>query len=372
MSVAAVRSIAISAPQLGAEVEELVLSVLRSGHLAQGPMVERFEALCAEMAGVRHAVAVSNGTVALEAALQVAGVGAGDEVITTPFTFAATLNAILRRGATVRCADIRDDFTIDPAAVAALAGPRTRAIVPVHLYGLMADMDALAPLAEAHSLALIEDAAQAHGASIGDRRAGSFGLGCFSFYATKNVTSGEGGCITTDDAEVAGALRVLRNQGMRQRYEYVEVGENWRMTDIAAAIAIPQLQRLDHINAARRHNARRLTELLASDNRLALPRTPLSRVHAWHQYTVLLPTAADRDSVVARMREDGISCGVYYPRVAWDYDAYRRHPRVVIDSTPVARDAARRCLSLPVHPALSDTDLEYIAARLTATLDSVC
>ena len=370
MTATAVRTISISSPQLGPEVEELVLAVLRSGHLAQGPMVERFERLCAAMAGTSEAVAVSNGTVALEAALQVAGVGEGDEVITSPFTFAATLNAILRRGAVVRSADIGDDFTVDPEAVASLVGPRTRAIMPVHLYGLMADMHTLAPLAERHSLTVIEDAAQAHGASIGARRAGSYGLGCFSFYATKNVTSGEGGCVTTDDSEMAGALRVLRNQGMRQRYEYVAVGENWRMTDVAAAIAIPQLERLDTINAARRQNALRLNELLAAEPRIETPRTPVGREHAWHQYTVLLPRALDRDAVVARMRDAGIGCGVYYPRVASDYDAYRTNPRVVPDATPRAADAASRCLSLPVHPALTGSDLERIASELIAAVDA--
>src|SRR5262249_32565067 len=158
-----------------------------------------------------------------------AGVDAGDEVITSPFTFAATLNAILRRGAVARFADIGADFCIDAAQLGDLIGPRTRAVVPVHLYGLMADMDALEPLVRAGGVAIVEDAAQAQGATQGSRRAGGTGLGCFSFYATKNVTSGEGGCVTTDSDTAAASLRVLRNQGMRQRYEYVQVGENWRM-----------------------------------------------------------------------------------------------------------------------------------------------
>ena len=192
--------IRISAPQLGLEVETLVLSVLRSGHLAQGPMVERFEALCTEMSGTAHAVAVVNGTVALDAALAVLDIGPGQEVITSPFTFAATINAILRSGASVRFADIRADFTIDPASVAALIGAATTAIMPVHLYGLPCDMSPLISIAAAHGLAIVEDAAQAHAASVDGRPAGSFGLGCFSFYATKNVTSGEGGCVTTDDS----------------------------------------------------------------------------------------------------------------------------------------------------------------------------
>jgi perosamine synthetase len=360
--------IRISAPQLGAEVEDLVLSVLRSGHLAQGPMVERFEALCTAMAGTAHAVAVSNGTVALDAALHVLDIGPGQEVITSPFTFAATINAILRSGASVRFADIGDDFTIEPGAAAALIGPATTALMPVHLYGLPADMQALTSLAAAHGLAIVEDAAQAHGAEVGGRRAGSFGLGCFSFYATKNVTSGEGGCITTDDAMLAERLRVLRNQGMRGRYDYSIIGQNWRMTDVAAAIAIPQMEHLDVINATRRAHAAVLTSLLAGNPSVTTPRVPAGRRHVWHQYAVLLGSGIDRDRVVAFMSSCGVDAGVYYPGLVWDHDAYRHHPNVHRDDTPVARDVASRCLSLPVHPGLSAHDLERVAETLAAAI----
>jgi dTDP-4-amino-4,6-dideoxygalactose transaminase len=360
--------IRISAPQLGVEVEQLVLSVLRSGQLAQGPMVARFEALCSAMAGTAHAIAVANGTVALEAALAVLDIGPGQEVITSPFTFAATVNAILRSGATVRFADIRDDFTIDPASVAALVGPATAAIMPVHLYGLPADMRPLLSLAATHGLAVVEDAAQAHAADVDGHRAGSFGLGCFSFYATKNVTSGEGGCVTTDDAMLAERLRVLRNQGMRTRYDYAMIGQNLRMTDVAAAIAIPQMEHLDDIVRARRHNAAALTSLLERNHAVTTPRTPAGRGHVWHQYTVLLAPGVDRDRVAASMASDGIDTGVYYPALVWDHDAYRNHPNVHRDDTPVARDCASRCLSLPVHPGLGARDLERVAASLDRAL----
>ena len=215
-------------------------------------------------------------------------IGPGQEVITSPFTFAATINAILRSGASVRFADICEDFTVDPASVAALIGPATTALMPVHLYGLPADMRALTSLATANRLAIVEDAAQAHGASVDGRRAGSFGVGCFSFYATKNVTSGEGGCVTTDDAMVAERLRVTRNQGMRSRYDYAMIGQNWRMTDVAAAIAIPQMQRLDEINARGVANAAALTSLLADEQAVTTPAVPAGRTHVWHQYTMLL------------------------------------------------------------------------------------
>ena len=363
-------TIPISALQLGPEVEELVLSVLRSGRLAQGPMVERFERLCCEMADTAHAVAVSNGTVALEAALEVCDVQPGDEVITAPFTFAATINAILRRGAVVRFADITTDFTVDPESVAALIGPRTAALMPVHLFGLMADMESLSVVAERHGLALIEDAAQAHGAEQHGRRAGSYGVGSFSFYATKNVTAGEGGCVTTNDRAIAERLRVLRHQGMRERYQYVAIGLNWRMTDVAAAIAIPQLQRLAERNEQRRHNAARLSALLGADGRVVVPRIPAGRTHVWHQYTVLLPEGCDRNAVVSAMAREGVQTGVYYPRLVWDYPPYRNHPDVHRSDTPFAAAAAERCLSLPVHPALDEHDLERVAAALTEALPS--
>ena len=360
--------IRISAPQLGPEVENLVLEVLRSGHLAQGPMVGRFEALCTSMAGTAHAIAVANGTVALDAALAVLDIGPGQEVITSPFTFAATINAILRSGASVRFADIREDFTIDPESVAALIGPDTAAIMPVHLYGLPADMRPLMSLAGTHGLAIVEDAAQAHAADVDGRRVGSFGVGCFSFYATKNVTSGEGGCVTTDDAMLAERLRALRNQGMRSRYDYAMIGQNWRMTDVAAAIAIPQMERLDEIVRARRHNAALLTSLLENDEAITAPRVPSGRGHVWHQYTLLLEPGIDRDRVAASMSSDGIETGVYYPGLVWDHEAYRTHPNVRRDDTPLAREYTSRCLSLPVHPGLSTRDVERVAEALDRAL----
>ena len=365
---ATVKPIHISQVSLGPEEEELVLSVLRSGHIAQGPMVERFESLCAAMAGTRHAVAVANGTVALEAALEVCGVGPGDEVVTSPLTFAATLNAILRRGAVARFADVTSDFTLDPDAAAAAVTAKTVALMPVHLYGLTASMAPLLHVARRSSLALIEDAAQAHGATCDGMRAGSFGTGAFSFYATKNVTSGEGGCVTTDDGAAADLVRVLRNQGMRARYEYVSIGQNWRMTDINAAIAIPQLQRLDALLAARRRNAELLNRLLSGAPGLVTPTAPPDREHAWHQYTVLLPAGVDRDAVLEAMAAREVHCGVYYPSLVWDHDAYRGHPGVIAGDTPVAREMAARCLSLPVHPALTEPDLRRVAAALTDAL----
>jgi dTDP-4-amino-4,6-dideoxygalactose transaminase len=332
-------------------------------------MVERFEALCCEMAETSHAVAMSNGTVTLEAIVEALGIGPGDEVITSPFTFAATVNAVLRSGATVRFADVTRDFTIDPDAVASLIGPRTSAILPVHLFGLMADIAELEELAARHGLALIEDAAQAHGATQGARRAGGTGIGSFSFYATKNVAAGEGGVVTTSDAQLARKLRLLRNQGMERSYEFEIVGRNLRMSDLHAAIAVPQLERLAELNALRARNANRLTDLLADRPGLELPRVPVGYGHVWHQYTVLLPPGIDRGALVAQMRHRGVAPGIHYPRLAWDHDAYRGRAEVVVDDTPIAAESAKRCLSLPVHPGLLDDDIDHAAAVTHSALD---
>jgi perosamine synthetase len=363
----ALAPIRISEPTLGPEVEALVLQVLRSGQLAQGPMVERFEALCAHMAGTRHAVAVTNGTVSLEACLAALGIGPGDEVIMPPLTFAATVNAALHAGATVRFADVGRDYTMDVDSVAALINTQTAAVMPVHLYGLPVDMNALAPLAAESGLAVVEDAAQAHGALVGDRPVGSYGLGSFSFYATKNVTAGEGGVITTDDDELARTLRLLRNQGMDRRYEYGLVGRNLRMTDLHAAVAIPQLERLEEVNARRWKNAFDLGRLLA-DVGVDLPCEPSGRSSAWHQFTVLLPDGADRSAVVRSMGSVGVHAGIYYPSLAWEHPAYRDHPRVVRDHTPVALSVSRRCLSLPIHPNLGLPELRRVAEALISAL----
>jgi perosamine synthetase len=353
------------------EAEPLVLEVLRSGSLAQGPMVERLERAFAEVVGVRHAVAVNNGTTALVAALQVLDLRPGDEVVTSPFTFVATLNAILEAGATARFADIReDDFAIDPAAVEAVVGDRTAVLMPVHLYGQTADMGPLETIAGRAGLHLVEDAAQAHGAGYDGRCAGSFGTGCFSFYATKNVTTGEGGMITTDDDAVADRLRLLRNQGMRTRYRYELAGHNYRMTDLHAAVGLPQVARIDEITARRRENAARLTAGLSGLDGVRLPAELPGRSHVWHQYTVLLPESADRDRVAEKLSAAGVGSGVYYPRAVFDHDCYRDDPRVVAADVPVAASVARRCLSLPVHQHLTDDQVDDVAGAFRLAVEA--
>src|SRR5215469_3327791 len=355
-------TIPVSKVIVGEDEERGVLEVLRSGMLAQGEKVAALEDAFAAAHQVAHAVAVSNGTVALVAALRALGIGPGDEVITTSFSFNATLNAILEVGATARFADIRDDFTIDPDAVAALINGRTAAIMPVHLYGLPADMTAIAQLAGHHGLAIIEDAAQAHGATCAGRSVGSFGVGTFSLYGTKNITCGEGGMVVTDDDDVARILRVLRNQGMRARYDYEMPGYNWRLTDLQAAVALPQVHRMKEINAARSANAARLTAGLVGTPGLAVPLIPADRTHVWHQYTVrILPDAkAGREAFCSRLVVAGVGNGIYYPKLMHDYACYADNAQVVIDDTPTARAMTTQVVSIPVHPGLSDSDLTRV------------
>jgi len=362
--------IPVTAVVLGSEEEAAVLAVLRSGVLAQGPVVAELERRFAELHEAEHAVAVSNGTVALVAALKAMNVGRGHEVITTPFSFAATLNAILESGATVRFADVRDDYTIDPASVEALVTPATKVILPVHLYGLPADMPALSAIAERHGLQILEDAAQAVGARIGSRPIGNYGVATFSLYATKNIFTGEGGMITTPDGRIADRLRLLRNQGMRVRYHYEEPGHNWRMTDLQAAVGVPQMRRVGELITRRSANAERLSAGLADVPGLRLPSARDGRTHVWHQYTVRISDDApvSRDDVTKTLEARGIGYGLYYPRLMHDYPCYDGHPRICRDDTPLARAAAAQVVSLPVHQHLSGTDLDRIVSAVREAL----
>jgi perosamine synthetase len=355
--------IPISKVRVSAEAEALVLEVLRSGQLAQGVCVERLETSFASQHNVRHAVAVSNGTAALVLAMQTLGIGPGDEVITSSFTFVATLNAILETGATARFADIRDDFNIDPGDVSRLITDKTRAILPVHMFGYMADMDSIVSMARDRDLHIVEDAAQAVGAQYHGEFAGSIGMGCFSLYATKNVSTGEGGIVTTNSDESAERLRLLRNQGMRNRYEYQIPGHNYRLSDLAAAVGIPQVPAIAEIGAARCRNAKLLRDGLAGIDGLLLPPEPApGQTHVYHQFTVRLDKGArlGRDDFAFALLEAGVESGIYYPKVVFDYDCYRRHPRVVERHVPRASLAAEQVISLPVHQHLSEGDIDSI------------
>lgn len=355
--------IPIAQVKLSRDTEDLVLQVLRSGRLSQGPMVEAFEDAFRSVASVEHAIAVNSGTSALEAALMSLGLVPGDEVITSAFTFSATLNAILGTGASVRFADIGDDFCVNVASLSRLLSERTRAIVPVHLYGCPTDLFALQAVLSGSKIAIVEDAAQAPGAKVAGRSVGSFGVGCFSFYATKNLSTGEGGMVTTDDSRLAEQVRIIRNQGMRSRYDYVMPGKNFRMSEVAAALGVAQLPDLTTNNDRRRANAAQLTSALQDIPGVLLPLEPPDRHHVYHQYTVRITSTAPRlrDDLLSFLRHRGIWADVYYPRVVFDYPCYREHPLVTRDDVPVAATIAGEVLSLPVHPGVSEQDISLIA-----------
>jgi len=352
-------------PVIGEEEKRAVLAVLESGQLAQAQRVAEFEEAFARFVGSEHAVAVSSGTAALIAALLAHGIGPGDEVITTPFTFAATANAVLIAGARPVFVDVREeDFNIDPALIEPAVTPRTRAILPVHLFGHPCDMEAIGDIARRHGLLVIEDACQAHGASIDGRVVGSFGTGCFSLYATKNMTTGEGGVLTTNDAAIAERVRLIRNHGERQRYHSELLGYNLRMTEMAAALGLAQLSRLPDLNERRRANADYLSRHLRG---VITPGERQGCHHVYHQYTVRVPSGRDR--LAAVLREAGVETAVFYPTPVHQQTLYR--DRGYDLSLPVAERLSRQVLSLPVHPSLSQEDLETIVAAVNGAKAAV-
>ena len=337
---------------MGEEEKAAVARVLSAGTLVQGAEVAAFETEFADLVDGRHCVAVNSGTSALHLALVAAGVGTGDEVIVPSFTFAATANAVAMTGARPVFADIDPEtFCMDPASVASLVTPRTVGLVPVHLFGQMADMVALTRIAERHSLFVLEDAAQAHGATQRERPAGSVGdLAAFSFYATKNMTTGEGGMVVTGDPEFARRVRLLRNQGMERRYHNEIVGLNNRMTETAAAIGRVQLRALPRWNERRREVARAYDEGLRS---LRTPVVAAGNRHVYHQYTVRLP---DRDHVLESLRTAGVEAAVYYP-----VPVHRLPTFAGSDADlPHTERAMAEVLSLPVHPHLTDDEVAQV------------
>jgi len=354
--------IPIASPELGSEARERVLDVIDSGLLADGPEVRAFEDDFASACGVDHGVATANGTAALHAALHACGIGEGDTVVTTPFSFVATANAVRFCGARPVFADIDPDtYNIDPDSVRAVADDHggVDAILPVHLYGLPADMEALAAIAAERDAVLIEDAAQAHGATYRGDPVGSLSdAATFSFYPTKNMTTGEGGIVVTDDDDVARRAARFVNHGRDENGTFAAVGHNFRMTSIAGAIGRAQLSRLDEFVRNRRANATRLTDALA-ETAVGTPVEPADRTHAFHQYTV---RCAERDALATHLDDAGIDTGVYYPEPIHELPAYDG----VDANCPVAERAATEVLSLPVHPTLTE---EQVAAVGSAVAD---
>jgi perosamine synthetase len=349
--------IPVAKPLIGEAEKRAVMEVLDSGHLAQGPRTEAFEKRFAEYVGAKHAIGVNSGTAALIVALQAHGVGPGDEVITTPFSFIATATSILACGAVPVFADIDPfDFNLDPEKVDAAITDRTKAVMPVHIFGHPARIQELAELCDDNGLALIEDAAQAHGAEHQGRRVGAFGTGCFSFYPTKNMTTGEGGIITTNDDEVARMSRIIRSHGQEQRYRHDYFGLNWRMQDMNAAIGLAQMDFIEDWNEARIANALKLSKLIRS---VETPRVREGDRHVFHQFTIRVPN--DRDAFQAKLQEAGIGSAVHYP-IPIHHQPIMQEMGFGEADCPVADAAAECVLSLPVHPSLGPEDVEYIAS----------
>ncbi|WP_232702072.1 DegT/DnrJ/EryC1/StrS family aminotransferase [Halobacterium wangiae] len=352
--------IPIAAPDVGAAERERVVEVLEDGQLADGPVVREFEAEFADFCGAERAVATTNGTTALHATLEALGVGPGDTVVTTPFSFIASANAVRLAGAEPVFADVEPEtLTLDPDAVkdAVCRRDDVAAILAVHLYGMPAEMRELRDIADDHGLALVEDAAQAHGAEYRGEPVGTLGdAACFSFYPTKNMTSGEGGMVTTNHAALADRVRRFCDHGRTSGYDHADVGHNFRMTSLCGAIGRAQLRKLSEYNVARRGNAAYLSDRLA-DTSVETPTEPRDRRSVYHQYTV---RSDDRDGLKAHLADAGVQTGVYYPTPIHQQEAYAD----VRADLPVAERAAERVLSLPVHPALSVEDLDDIAAAV--------
>ena len=357
--------IPIARPQMGEDEKTGVWEAMASGSLAQGPRVREFEERFADFVGAGHAVATSSGTTALHLALLGYDIGPGDEVITVPFTFIASANSILYTGARPVFVDIDErDFTMGVAQIEAAITPRTRAIMPVSLYGQPADMLAIAEIAERHGLHVVEDACQAHGAGIGDRRSGTWGAGTFSFYPTKNMTTGEGGMLTTDDAELADRVRLLREHGMKVRYHHDIVGYNFRMTDIAAAIGLAQLPKLNAYNERRRTIAARYDRELRG---VITPTVRAGVTHVYHQYTIRV---GERDAFAERLKERGVGSAIYYP-----IPVHRQKPFLALGygdgAYPVTDRLTEEVLSIPVHPSLSDEEVGQVIDAVNATAEEL-
>jgi perosamine synthetase len=353
--------IPIAKPVIGHDEIVAVSEVLKSGMIAQGERVTEFEKAFADLCGTTHAVATSNGTTALHAALLAAGIGPGDEVIVPAFSFFATASSVSMCGATPVFCDVDEQtFNINPTQVEERVTPRTKAVIGVHLFGQPFDVPGVQQVCEAHSLTLIEDAAQAHGALLNGERVGGFGrFGCFSFYATKNITTGEGGMVTTSEKASAERLRQIINHGQTEKYLHTRLGYNYRMTDMAAAIGLVQLKKLEKFNLRRRKNAEYLTANLRCKG-IITPSVANGAHHVYHQYVIRLTEEfpQKRAEFLDFLKTKGIGTAVHYPLPIHHQPLYARENDP--DSCPVSTKLSSCVLSLPVHPLLDGKELSYI------------
>jgi dTDP-4-amino-4,6-dideoxygalactose transaminase len=351
--------------QIKSEIDAALAEVIANCSFILGPQVAAFEKAYAQYCGVEHCIGVSNGTDALKLALAAADIGPGDEVITTPHTFGATVEAILQIGAKAVLADIEPGgFTLDPEQVKGKITEKTKGIVPVHIYGQMADMDPLLELAQTHGLRVIEDAAQAQGAKYRGKRAGAIGdVGCFSFYPGKNLGAyGDAGGLTTNDDALAGRLRELRNHGQdpTKKFFYRELGYNHRMDGFQGAVLGVKLPHLDGWNQRRREVAARYDEGLADIEELTVPPTATSGEHVYHLYVIRVP---DRQELAAALKEQGIQSAVQYPHPLHLTEAFAGLGYAEGD-LPVCEQACREILSLPMFPDLTDGQVDYVIEKV--------
>lgn len=353
--------IPIARPQIGEEEQRLVASTLASGNLAQGERVRELEERFGEYIGATHAVATSSGTTAIQLALLGLKIRPGDEVITVAFTFIGSVSPILHVGARPVFVDVDPvTFTMDPGEIEAAITERTRAIMPVSLYGHSANMPAILSIAERHGLTVLEDACQAHGAQLEGRSSGAWGLGVFSFYATKNMTTAEGGMVTTTDPGIADRVRLLREHGMKTRYHHEELGFNYRMSDVHASIGLGQLRKLSEANQRRRAVAARYTSELVG---VITPTEMPNAKHVYHQYVIRV---SQRDLFAERLRTRGVASAVHYP-----FPVHRQTALLDVGmgeaTLPITERLCEEILSLPVYPSLSDDEVERVISATNAT-----
>jgi len=368
----------INKPVLGEEEIAEVVKLLRQGALTSsspegGLNVRSFEEEFASFAGVKHAIAVNSGTAALCLSLLAIGVGPGDEVLVPSLTFVATANVVLLTGAKPVFVDVDPrTYTMDPSDLERKISERAKAVIPVHLYGLMADMDSINSIAEKRGIAVIEDAAQAHGSEMRGRRAGSLGVtGCFSFYPSKVMTTGEGGMITTNDVELAKALRSLRTHGQEWvggELVVTRLGGNFRMPEVEAAIGRVQLRKLSKFLEIRRRNAKLMTDLLQGLKGLELPFEPEGYRHNWYLYTVKFEDPSLRDRVKDHLNRKGIGATVYYKTPVHLMPLYRKLLNTKEGLLPVSEELSRRLLSLPVHHGMGEEDVRRVAEEVKEAL----
>ncbi|MCX6685806.1 MAG: DegT/DnrJ/EryC1/StrS family aminotransferase [Methanoregula sp.] len=361
--------IPIAHPVIGYEEVAAVSEVLKSGMLAQGEKVAEFERAFSDLCGTTHAVATNNGTSALHAALLAADIGHGDEVIVPDFSFVATASSVSMCGATPIFCDVDEQtFNINPVQIEERITPRTKAVIGVHLFGQPFDVPAVQQVCEAHNLTLIEDSAQAHGALLNGERVGGFGhFGCFSFYATKNMITGEGGMVTTSERALAERLRIIINHGQSEKYLHTRLGYNYRMTDIAAAIGIVQLKKLDKFNTRRRKNAEFLTANIRCKG-VITPVVANGAHHVYHQYVIRLSEEfpMKRTEFIDYLKAKGIGTAVHYPLPIHRQPMYGVHNDP--DPCPVSTKLASCVLSLPVHPMLDGKELTYICDAINRVI----